>query len=204
MLQKEVEHAPSTKTDAAAAFLASLEKPKLTSLSDAGKKPSIEILPPGMPSLSAMITPLKKPAAGSQSLQQPSKPLQLEAPPPATGTPTATPAPEGETQAPGSNMPPPENAPLGTEAKEVIEECSSKPKEANASVQSEVTEPVTDDNKPALAPSPESNSDQTSVGENAKTLEKSKSDNTMSPEAPQQKPDNKGTAGLPEMIFFNE
>ncbi|KAJ4843544.1 hypothetical protein Tsubulata_007960 [Turnera subulata] len=84
MLQKEVEHAPPTKTDAAAAFLASLEEPKLTSLAEAGKKPPIEILPPGMPSLSALITSQKKPAPGTQTQQQPGKMLQLEAPPPAT------------------------------------------------------------------------------------------------------------------------
>ncbi|KAI3996980.1 hypothetical protein MKX01_021256 [Papaver californicum] len=90
MLQKELEHIPTTKTDAAAAFLASLEEPKLSSLAEAGKKPPIEILPPGMVSLSAApITIQKKPtaaafaataAAASQaaSLQQPSKPLLLE------------------------------------------------------------------------------------------------------------------------------
>jgi hypothetical protein len=37
MLQKEVDHAPSQKIDAASAFLASLEEPKLTSLAEAGK-----------------------------------------------------------------------------------------------------------------------------------------------------------------------
>ncbi|XVE78705.1 hypothetical protein DITRI_Ditri14bG0000100 [Diplodiscus trichospermus] len=81
-LQKEVEHTPSAKTDATAAFLASLEEPKLSSLSDAGKKPPIEILPPGMSALSASITIKKKPApATDTSQQQPSKPLALEAPP---------------------------------------------------------------------------------------------------------------------------
>ncbi|KAF5180895.1 Tset complex member tstf [Thalictrum thalictroides] len=81
MLQKELELTPSAKTDAAAAFLASLEDPKLTSLADAGKKPPIEILPPGMVSLSAPITIQKKTAPVTQgTLQQSSKPLQLEAP----------------------------------------------------------------------------------------------------------------------------
>ncbi|OMO53215.1 hypothetical protein CCACVL1_28804 [Corchorus capsularis] len=83
MLQKEVEHTPSGKTDATAAFLASLEEPKLTSLSEAGKKPPIEILPPGMSALSASITIKKKPAPMTQtSQQQPSKPLALEGPSP--------------------------------------------------------------------------------------------------------------------------
>ncbi|KAF8675854.1 hypothetical protein HU200_047346 [Digitaria exilis] len=53
MLQKELDHTPTVKTDAAAAFLASLEDPKLTSLGETEKKPPIEILPPGMPPLSA-------------------------------------------------------------------------------------------------------------------------------------------------------
>ncbi|CAN0838957.1 TSET complex member tstF [Linum grandiflorum] len=95
MLQKEVEHAPSTKTDAAAAFLASLEEPKLTSLADAGKKPPIEILPPGMPSLTGLITSQKKPTPGTLNAQKqppPSQPLQLEAPPD-TQEPGTAPAP---------------------------------------------------------------------------------------------------------------
>ncbi|PIA37569.1 hypothetical protein AQUCO_03000264v1 [Aquilegia coerulea] len=97
MLQKELELTPSAKTDAAAAFLASLEEPKLTSLADAGKKPPIEILPPGMVSLSAPITIQKKTAPVTQgTLQQPNKPLQLEAPPAAAESsapdPSATPA----------------------------------------------------------------------------------------------------------------
>ncbi|KAM1684108.1 hypothetical protein TB2_034806 [Malus domestica] len=105
MLQKEVDHTPTTKTDAAAAFLASLEEPKLTSLADAAKKPPIEILPPGMPSLSAPpISMPKKPAPGAQNtLQQPGKPLMLEA------APTTTPAPSGAPQQPdsGSDIKPP-------------------------------------------------------------------------------------------------
>ncbi|KAJ0093535.1 hypothetical protein Patl1_27161 [Pistacia atlantica] len=113
MLQKEVEHTPATKTDAAAAFLASLEETKLTSLADAGKKPAIEILPPGMPSLSAAIAIQKKPVPATQSSQQqPGKPLALEAPPntapavngenaPATSTTDAA-APEVSSQAPDS------------------------------------------------------------------------------------------------------
>lgn len=76
-----MEHTPSAKTDATAAFLASLEEPKLTSLSEAGKKPPIEILPPGMSALSASITVKKKPAPVMQTSQPQSKPLALEAPP---------------------------------------------------------------------------------------------------------------------------
>ncbi|KAK7397053.1 hypothetical protein VNO78_18220 [Psophocarpus tetragonolobus] len=106
-LQREIEPTPSQKTDAAAAFLASLEEPKLTSLADAGKKPPIEILPPGMMSLNAPISIQKKPASAAQNSQQPpGKPLALEAPP------TTTAAPDSATQQPESapasvNDPPP-------------------------------------------------------------------------------------------------
>ncbi|KAI4349840.1 hypothetical protein L6164_010389 [Bauhinia variegata] len=91
MLQREVEPTPSQKTDATAAFLASLEEPKLSSLAEAGKKPPIEILPPGMVSLSAPISLQKKPvssAAPNSNLQQPpAKPLALEAAPTTTVAP---------------------------------------------------------------------------------------------------------------------
>nr|XP_019706785.1 classical arabinogalactan protein 9 [Elaeis guineensis] len=111
MLQKELELTPSAKTDAAAAFLASLEETKLTSLGEAGKKPPIEILPPGMASLSAPPVTIKKPpttstqtptptsaqstapaaaqsstATEGSSQPEPEKPLMLEAPPPAEPT----------------------------------------------------------------------------------------------------------------------
>ncbi|KAL1802179.1 hypothetical protein ACET3Z_030826 [Daucus carota] len=79
VLQKEMEHGPSTKTDAAAAFLASLEEPKLTSLADAAKKLPIEILPPGMASLYAPNPGQKKSTGAIQgSLQAANKPLLLE------------------------------------------------------------------------------------------------------------------------------
>lgn len=83
MLQKELEHAPSVKTDAASAFLASLEDPKFTSLAEAGKKPPIEILPPGMASLSAPpITINKKPPASAATSQGPSTATQSPEPTP--------------------------------------------------------------------------------------------------------------------------
>ncbi|KAG5394378.1 hypothetical protein IGI04_024341 [Brassica rapa subsp. trilocularis] len=88
-LQKEVEQAPSSKTDAASAFLASLEDPKLTSLSDASTKPPIEILPPGMSSIFASISAPKKPLPTLKpqeptkplAVEEPAKPLAIEAPP---------------------------------------------------------------------------------------------------------------------------
>ncbi|KAJ7973178.1 Transducin/WD40 repeat-like superfamily protein [Quillaja saponaria] len=104
MLQREVEPTPSKKTDAAAAFLASLEEPKLTSLAEAGKKPPIEILPPGMPSLSVSFAVQKKPASVTQnSQQQPSKQLLLEAPPATAATLASTTNPSESAPAPVSD-----------------------------------------------------------------------------------------------------
>ncbi|KAJ8753238.1 hypothetical protein K2173_017850 [Erythroxylum novogranatense] len=130
VLQKEVEHTPLTKTDAAAAFLASLEEPKLTSLGEAGKKPPIEILPPGMPSLSSLITSQKKPTPSGQiSQQQSGKPLELEAPPAAT--------PESVT-APPTSTTPTATAPENTAP-------TSSQEEVNTAVSSESGQPVIDD-----------------------------------------------------------
>lgn len=122
MLQKEVEHTPSAKMDAAAAFLASLEEPKLTSLADAGKKPPIEILPPGMPSLSGPISLGKKPAPAAQNTeQQQAKPLLLEgsstaATPPSTAEPsTATTAPAVAEATPTTTTQPESGEPISAD-----------------------------------------------------------------------------------------
>ncbi|KAI3754978.1 hypothetical protein L1987_54770 [Smallanthus sonchifolius] len=119
-LQKEMEHRISTKTDAASAFLASLEEPKLTSLADAAKKPPIEILPPGMPSIDAPLPGIQKKTMPTLqgSLQQPPKPLQIEGPasesvaPPPTGESGSVPPAEGtgdppQTAESESGAPPP-------------------------------------------------------------------------------------------------
>lgn len=120
ILQREVEPTPSQKTDATSAFLASLEEPKLTSLAEAGKKPPIEILPPGMMSLNAPISIQKKPASATQNSQpQPGKPLALEAPPTTTAAPDSSaqqpesaPAPAPTpTPAPVSDPPPSDSTP---------------------------------------------------------------------------------------------
>ncbi|KAH0923377.1 hypothetical protein HID58_023395 [Brassica napus] len=106
-LQKEVEQAPSSKTDAASAFLASLEDPKLTSLSDASTKPPIEILPPGMSSIFASISAPKKPLPTLKP-QEPTKPLAVEEP--AKPVPSSTPNTEtalGATEVDSQTMPPP-------------------------------------------------------------------------------------------------
>ncbi|EEF36116.1 hypothetical protein RCOM_1714550 [Ricinus communis] len=155
MLQKEVEHSPSTKTDAATAFLASLEEPMLTSLAEAGKKPPIEILPPGMPSLSAFITSQKKPTPATQSSQQqPSQPLQIEGPPPANFETTTESTPITATETAPENTPQssaPENAPQSS-APEL--ETASPPLEASESNGSVDTTPIsTSGSNPDLATS---------------------------------------------------
>ena len=128
MLQREIEPTPSQKTDATAAFLASLEEPKLTSLAEAGKKPPIEILPPGMMSLDAPMSIQKKPASAAQNSQQPpGKPLALEAPPTTTATPesaTPTQQPESTPPAPASDPPPSEST---SDSKPAPEAAPSQP-----------------------------------------------------------------------------
>lgn len=142
MLQKEKEHGPSTKTDAASAFLASLEEPKLTSLADAAKKPPIEILPPGMASLYGPIPGQKKPPgpATSALLQQPGKPMLLEAAP--SAAPPATDPPQPESGAPSSSE---SGAPSSSESGAPPPPSDSSvalPSESNASVPSESGAPV--------------------------------------------------------------
>lgn len=136
MLQKELEHSPSVKTDAAAAFLASLEEPKLTSLAEAGKKPPIEVLPPGMPSLTAApISIQKKPMPAGQNTQQlPAKPLSLEAPPTAA-SPVSTPLP----QQPGSD-------PLTTPV------SSAPPPPASDTVAAPASDPATEPVSDSVSP----------------------------------------------------
>lgn len=80
-LQQDLEHKLPTKMDAAAAFLASLEESKITSLQDSAKKPPIEILPPGMASLYGPNPGAKKPGlALHTSQQQVGNQLLLEGP----------------------------------------------------------------------------------------------------------------------------
>lgn len=146
MLQKELVHTPSVKTDAAAAFLASLEDTKLTSLGEAGKKPPMEILPPGMASLSAPPITVKKPPASATQTPTPTlgqstgpttaqsgytatqgssqaeldKPLMLEAPAPAeqinSNPPVSEPMSSPAASTEGAQVPPVSEAPPVTEA----------------------------------------------------------------------------------------
>lgn len=145
MLQKEVEHTPLAQTDAAAAFLASLEEPKLTSLGEAGKKLPIEILPPGMASLSVSTSLQKKPAPTNQSSQlQPGKQMLLEAPP--ATTPVSTPLQSESTLAPVSV--PLQSEPISTSASPALESELSTLSPMSASLQSESSEPGSDNRTP--------------------------------------------------------
>lgn len=136
-LQKELEHTPSTKMDAAAAFLASLEESKITSLQDAAKKPPIEILPPGLASLygpNPGQPGQKKPGlALPSSQQQPSKPLLLEA---SAATPGSI-----STSSESNNLPSTESGSThnstGAPAASPMSESASTPSESIAPAQSE-------------------------------------------------------------------
>lgn len=190
ILQKEVEHAPTAKTDATAAFLSSLEEPKLTSLSDAAKKPAIEIFPPGMSALSASITIQKKPAlAGQNLLNQPSKPLAIEAAPPSTELAGATPSTE-QAAAPASASP-------ATEATEP----ASDDKPPNPSSESDPGKTDPEESKPETSPS--SSTAAAPDGTQPDTVPPAESQ-SPEPEAP--KTDNQGTnmdhmAALSELLI---
>ncbi|KAL4303237.1 hypothetical protein GQ457_10G005870 [Hibiscus cannabinus] len=151
VLQKEVEHTPSEKTDATAAFLASLEEPKLTILSEAGKKPPIEILPPGMSALSASITIKKKPAQGTQASQQQSKPLALEAPPPSgpAETPIGAPPSDAPAAEPGTSVgAPPSDAPAAVPGTPIGEAAAPTATAAGEPPMSEASEPPLEGKSP--------------------------------------------------------
>lgn len=103
-----MEHTPTTKMDAADAFLASLQQSSISSLQDSAKKPPIEILPPGMASLygpnpgqSTSKKPLPVPATPVLTSQP--QQLLLEGP-----TPTPTPS---ESSEPGAAVSPPKTEP---------------------------------------------------------------------------------------------
>ncbi|KAI4301627.1 hypothetical protein L6164_034887 [Bauhinia variegata] len=146
MLQREVEPTPSQKTDATAAFLASLEEPKLSSLAEAGKKPPIEILPPGMPSLSAPISFQKKPSAALNQQQAPAKPLALEGPPTATGAPPSASEQSQSTPAPVDSQP-------------LQPTSDSTPTPGAPQSQPESGETVVDNGAPSSAPASDVNQD---------------------------------------------
>lgn len=172
ILQKDVEHTPSTKTDAAAAFLASLEEPKLSSLGEAGKKPPIEILPPGMTSLSVSISVQKKTVPANQS-SQPDKQLLLEAPP--ATTPVSAPLQSESTSAPV-------NAPLQSESTSASVSAPLQSESTlgpmSASLQSESSKPVSDNG----APGSSSVSDPDSIASQASVRATSMSNSTLAEE----------------------
>lgn len=168
-LQREIEPTPSQKTDAAAAFLASLEEPKLTSLADAGKKPPIEILPPGMMSLNAPISIQKKPGSAAQNSQQPpGKPLlALEAPPTTTAAPES--APQQPEAAPASVGDPPPSEPTS----------DSTPAPAAAPPQPESGETTADAAAPTSTPASDGD-----PNVNNETVEAASTSNPAPPEIP--------------------
>ncbi|KAF8695869.1 hypothetical protein HU200_036745 [Digitaria exilis] len=147
MLQKELDHTPTVKTDAAAAFLASLEDPKLTSLGETEKKPPIEILPPGMPPLSAPPIVIKKsgtkpglPNAAQASNGPIGAPMVQGATAP-QGTPMIQGAPMAQS-APGAQVPMIQSTPAPSQGTD-----EAKPSEATAA---DAVPPVAD---AAAAPS---------------------------------------------------
>ncbi|CAL5401920.1 unnamed protein product [Camellia sinensis] len=193
MLQKEMEHTPSTKTDAAAAFLASLEGPKLTSLADAAKKLPIEILPPGMASLYAPNPGPKKPSSAAQG-QQPGKPMLLEAPPTdtaaaadtdtaaATATATSAPPPSEPSGPPPSES----SAPPSSDSSASVpsESGAPPPSESSAPAASELSAPTTDDQTPS-----------SSVGVMDLIVPAATTSSQAMAEAPNPAPDIQGTNG---------
>lgn len=177
MLQREVEPTPSQKTDATAAFLASLEEPKLTSLAEAGKKPPIEILPPGMMSLNAPISIQKKPASAAQNSQpQPGKPLALEA-----GKPLALEAPPTTAAAPDSSAQQPESTPASAPAP------VSDPPQSDATPNPEAAAPESNSGETPVdngAPTPASVSDDENTNVNGETVQEEPKSDPAPPEAP--------------------
>lgn len=162
-LQKEVDHIPATKMDAAAAFLAALEESKLTSLHDSSKKPPIEILPPGMASLyghNPGHSGAKKPALALQSSQQKvGNQLLLEGP-------TETPQDASTSSEPGglpsgeSESAPPQNtaveAPPIITSESVAESSASAPtsEQPDSMTSKSDAPPQSEPDAPAPAPAP--------------------------------------------------
>ncbi|GAB4829434.1 hypothetical protein Ancab_019105 [Ancistrocladus abbreviatus] len=161
MLQKEIEHTRPTTTDATAAFLASLEDPKLPSLGEAGKKPPIEILPPGMTSLSQIISIQKKPAPGAKGSQQDPGKLLLGAPPAATTSNSQPPADSSQPDAP----PPTDSGQLGASPPADSDQPDPPPAEASGppTDSSQPSAPVPADSSEAKAPSEAADVSQTSA-----------------------------------------
>nr|GMD03795.1 G-protein beta subunit-like protein (contains WD40 repeats) [Ipomoea batatas] len=231
-LQKEMEHILSTKTDAAAAFLASLEEPKLTSLADAAKKPPIEILPPGMASLYGPNPGQTKTPNKQGLLQKPDKPLLLEGSkttplnaatvPPENGTaptsePGVTPNPEAaagasipESDTPSvsaSNAPPPEPgaaqpAPPTPDAAPQPPESIEVAPESSSPAPIELNQQASDNQ--AIATSPLGTSDPLLIatGQNVPSTSNSIPSSVEVGSQPQQ-PDNKGRGILDELQMID-
>lgn len=200
MLQKEIEHTRTTKTDATAAFLASLEDPKLPSLGDTDRKPPIEILPPGMSSLSLSISAPKKPLpAPKASQQEPGKPLLLGAPPTTAPINGATPPPASSGD---SSVPPPvDSSQPGAPATE----DSSQP-EAAPSTESAQPEAPPPDSSQAGEESAETGAPSSEISEQPKPEESPTVNSTQvdSSEAETSKPDDSSQPDAPPPVNSNQ
>ncbi|KAL3613219.1 hypothetical protein CASFOL_042910 [Castilleja foliolosa] len=220
-LQKELEHTPNTKMDAASSFLASLEESKIMSLQDTAKKPPIEILPPGMATLygpnPGQSGPKNLGPASLQSSQQPQlgKTLQIEGPTP-NATPQITPAP-AEPGAPPSSAESnvPQNTDSTIETQSTLEPGSpadppaSEPgttnTESGKSEQDGSVPQVTESGDPTLLQSeekivenvPEPSGTEESVAPPVST------DSTIATDAGPQNPSKQGTGVRPELSMID-
>ncbi|GFP80420.1 hypothetical protein PHJA_000185400 [Phtheirospermum japonicum] len=208
-LQKELEHTPNTKMDAASAFLASLEESKITSLQDSARKPPIEILPPGMKLGPASLQ-------SSQQEQQIGKTLQLEGPTP-NATPQSTPPPAE----PGAPAPPSAESSVPQNMDSTVEtQGTSKP---DAPADPPASEPATtnpesgkseqDGSVPQVTessdPTPSQSDDKIveNVPEPAGTEESVpppvSTDSTIATDAGPQQPSKQGTGVRPELSMID-
>ncbi|KAL8541903.1 hypothetical protein ACS0TY_002956 [Phlomoides rotata] len=166
-LQKELEHTPSTKMDAAASFLASLEESKITSLQDAAKKPPIEILPPGMASLygpNPGQSAQKKPSlALPSSQQQPAKPLLLEGS--TTATPQTVSTPSDPAAQPATESGAPQNSPAAPPESATTVSESGTPSDPSVPLATESSDqgPQSNDTSPQSNDTPVDNQEQPST-----------------------------------------
>ncbi|CAK9141050.1 unnamed protein product [Ilex paraguariensis] len=210
MLQKELEHTPSAKTDAAAAFLASLEESKLTSLAEAGKKPPIEILPPGMASLYGPNPGQKKPGPAITGSQQQGKQLLIDGP---VATPGGA-SPPSDTSAPPTSdsvVPPTSESSVppssDSGAPSTLELNTQAPSESTAPVTSDTSAPVPSESSEPTSNNQDPNSSSASVsdpvvqGDSVQTVPTS---NTTPTDAPPQLPASQAPtapAALPMIDF---
>ncbi|KAL8545236.1 hypothetical protein ACS0TY_005430 [Phlomoides rotata] len=210
-LQKEMEHTPTTKMDAADAFLASLQQSTISSLQDSAKKPPIEILPPGMASLygpnpgqSTSKKPLHTshhPIAKQLLLEGPAPTPQNASTPSEPSEPVNPPAPEPADAADN----PPTSEPASTDSKP---EAQSQSEETDASVQQV---PQSDNGPIELQPSdqePVEDEEQKSLATSVSDTEgsappASKGNSAIATQEASQQSDDKGTEADDEISMID-